>query len=319
MKPYSNDLRQKIIDAYLNAEGSLRTLAKRFSVSLNMVWNLLQRYRETGSVEPKAHGGGREAQLSGERLQRLDRIVEQHSDATLAELCKFVYKQEGIQVSESTMSRALWRLGLTRKKKSLHATERDQRPEVRKARQEYQTQMPEMEADKLIFVDESGVNRGMSRTYGWAPMGQRAEGSKPRNPGKNVSLVGALSTEGVVTSLLLEGSIDGAAFKAFTEELLVPILQPGDIVLADNLNTHKVTGIEEAINSKGAKLQFLPSYSPEFSPIEPCWSKVKEALRKAAARTFSELEEAVKDALDEVTEKDAKGWFKHCGYCIETE
>ena len=117
--------------------------------------------------------------------------------------------------------------------------------------------------------------------------------------------------------MLVKGAINGEAFKAFVEQALAPTLQPEDIVLMDNLNVHKVAGIEEIIQSKQAKLCYLPSYSPDFSPIECCWSKIKECLRSTAARTFDDLQEGVKNALDKVTETDAEGWLKHCGYCIE--
>jgi transposase len=105
-------------------------------------------------------------------------------------------------------------------------------------------------------------------------------------------------------------------FKTFVKDLLVPVLQPGDTVLLDNPNIHKGQGIEAAIRATGATLRYLPAYSPDLSPIEACWSKVKESLRSAGARTFLSLQKALKRALDQITESDIKGWFQHCGYCI---
>lgn len=317
MKPYSNDLRKKVIDAYRNREGSLREIAARFSVSLNFVWLLLQRYKKTGRVDPKPHGGGKKRKIEGVNLIILRQLVERRSDATLRELRQLFFERTGIQVSDSTIWQALWRLGFTRKKKTFHATERDEDDEVRAARAAYQGQMPEMPAEKLKFVDESGINRGMARFYGRAPRGQRAEGAKPYKPGPNISMVGALGIDGITALMLLVGAINGDAFKAFVTQLLVPTLQAGDIVLMDNLKVHKVEGIEEAIAAAGATVQYLPSYSPDLSPIELCWSKLKDALRSMAARTFSALEKGVKTALDDITETDAKAWFKHCGYCIQ--
>jgi transposase len=317
MKSYSDDFREKIVNAYRNGEGSLRKIAKRFSVSLNFVWLLIKRERETGSVSPKPHGGGQKPKIDGIDVIILRRLVKENNDATLLELRELFYQETGIEVSVSTIGRTLGELGWSRKKKTFHATERDEDEDVQQARQAYQEQMPSVPAEKLIFVDETGTNRGMARTYARAPVGQRAQGAKPSNPGKNISLIGAMGIDGVTAAFMLEGSVDAEVFKAFVEKVLAPTLREGDIVLMDNLKAHKVKGIEDIIRSKGATLQYLPSYSPDFSPIEPCWSKIKESLRSTAARTLRALEKGVKKALNSITESDARGWFNHCGYCIE--
>ena len=317
MKPYSNDLRQKVIEVYRQGKSSLREIAERFLVSLSFVWLLVKQFRETGRIDPKPHGGGKKRKIAGADLLILRQLVEEHSDATLLELCNLFFERTGIKVSESTVWQALRRSRISRKKKTLYATERDTDATVRQARQEYRRQQPAMVARKLLFVDETGTNLGMVRTYGRAPIGQRVVGAKPQNPGSNISLVGALGMKGVTAAMLVEGAIDGEAFKAFVEQALAPTLQPGDSVLLDNLSIHKVAGIEEIIQSKQAKLCYLPSYSPALSPIEGCWSKLKECLRSTAARTFDALQEGVKNALDKVTETDVEGWFKQCGYCIE--
>ena len=115
--------------------------------------------------------------------------------------------------------------------------------------------------------------------------------------------------------MMLEGAIDGVAFKTFVEDLLVPTLRAGDLVLMDNSNTPKGKEIKKAIQATGAELKYLPRYSPAFSPLENCWSKLKGFLREMAARPLETLEESVKNALNQITEEDVKGWFKHCGYC----
>lgn len=155
----------------------------------------------------------------------------------------------------------------------------------------------------------------MTRTYARSPQGQRAEGAIPAH-GKNVSLVGALALSCMRTALRVEGAIDGAMFKTFVDELLVPVWQPGDTVLLDNPNIHKGQGIQAAIRATGATLQYLPAYSPDLSPIEACWSKVKEALRSTGARTFPSLQKALNNALAQITPSDITGGFQHCGYCI---
>lgn len=238
MKPYSNDLREKIISAYQNGEGSMRSLAKRFSVSLNFVWLLIERFRETGRVDPKPHGGGQKPVIAGKHVDTLRELVRAHPDATLAELRDRFQKGTGVRVSRSALAAKLKRLGYTRKKKTLHATERDQDEDVRAARLAYRAGQKTMKAGQLIFVDECGAQLGMTRTYARSPRGQRAEGAKPAH-GQNVSLVGALGLSQMKTALMVEGAIDGALFKTFVDGLLVPVLQPGDIVLMDNPTIHK--------------------------------------------------------------------------------
>jgi transposase len=156
MKPYSKDLRTKVVEAYENGEGSLRTIAKRFSVSLNFVWLLWDSYRKTGSVEPKPHGGGQKPAIAGQHMKHFRRLVEKHNDATVKELRDMFYRRTGVAVSESTISRTVNRLGLTRKKKTLHASERDQDEALRRACEQFEGKMPEKDANKFVFVDETG-------------------------------------------------------------------------------------------------------------------------------------------------------------------
>ena len=318
MRAYSNDLRKKILEAYDEKEGSIRKLAKRFSVSFSFVWRLLKRFRKLGIVDPKPHGGGPKPKLDPVHLAVLREVSDANKDATLAELSDLFFQRTTVRVSGSTVARKLKRLRISRKKKTFHATERDT-PEVHKEREEFQRDMVNLPVEKLIVVDEAGINIGMARTYARSLIGTRAEGDKPRNTGSNISLVGALGVSGMTTLMMLEGAVDGDAFNAFIENKLVPTLHQGDIVLMDSINTHKGKKVEEAIRSAGAELRYLPRYSPDLSPIENCWSKLKELLRGIAARTVDNLEEGVKNALDKVTEKDVKGWFQHCGYCVQSE
>jgi len=163
-------------------------------------------------------------------------------------------------------------------------------------------------------VDESGINLALTRLYGRAPRGQRAVGSAPINYGQNITLIGALGRSGLEAPMMIAGAIDGDVFRMWTEQGLCPTLEAGDIVVMDNLQAHKVRGIREAIEGRGAKLIYLPPYSPDLSPIEACWSKIKAALRAAGARTQRGLERAIKQALETITESDALAWFAHCGY-----
>ena len=168
----------------------------------------------------------------------------------------------------------------------------------------------------MKFVDESGVNLAMTRRYGRSPPGTRVVGHVPQNYGPNVTMLGALGIHGLHAVMTVEGATDTAVFRAYITQVLGPTLTLGDIVVMDNLRAHKAVGIQQALARRGARLRYLPPYSPDLSPIELCWSKVKSSLRKAQARTRAALDRALMGALLTVTSSDAQGWFRHCGYTL---
>ena len=198
-------------------------------------------------------------------------------------------------------------------KKTFRATEQET-PEGQQARTAYREAIQAAAPDTLIFLDETGTHIDLARLYAWAPRGQRAYATKPRNRGRALTLIGALGQEGIVATMSVEGGTDGAVFRSYVEQVLSPQLHPGQVVIMDNLKAHKVAGIRETIEATGARLQYLPPYSPELSPIELCWSKLKTFLRTRAARTREALEQALTDALTTITAQDARQWFTHCGY-----
>lgn len=165
-----------------------------------------------------------------------------------------------------------------------------------------------------MFVDETSTNIAMTRRFARAPRGKRAYGKIPRNHGKPTTLVAALGLEGLGAAMTILGAIDTLAFEVYVRDLLCPTLKFGQIVVLDNLSVHKAAVIREHIEAAGCQLFFLPPYSPDLNPIELAFSKLKTALRKAAARTQETLDEAISKALDLVTAEDALGWFHHCGY-----
>jgi transposase len=187
---------------------------------------------------------------------------------------------------------------------------------VEAARSDYHEVIGSVDLRRLKFVDEAGVNLAMTRLYGRAPRGQRVVGSVPQNYGENVTMLGTLAVTGVQAMMTIDGAADGAVFRRFIEQVLAPTLRAGDIVVMDNLSAHKAEGVREAIEARGARLLYLPPYSPDLSPIEKCWSKIKTFLRKAKARTRAALDAAIKQALATVTESDARAWFAHCGYAL---
>jgi transposase len=168
-----------------------------------------------------------------------------------------------------------------------------------------------IEPERLVFLDETGTHLAMTPLYGRAPRGERVHDRRPVNRGRNQTLIGALTLDGVETAMTVEGWTNGPVFLAFVVHCLVPILLPGDVVVLDNLGAHKTQDVRDAIENAGATLLFQPPYSPDLNPIEECWSKVKASLRRSKARTRDALVEAMGEALDAVTPKDSLGWFIH--------
>ncbi len=172
----------------------------------------------------------------------------------------------------------------------------------------------EIDAGRLVFVDEMGSNTALSSLFAWARRGERAHGKAPRNRGKNTTLLASMSAEGMGSCLAVVGSATKAVFESYVERVLAPSLSPGQVVVLDNLAAHKGERVRELVEERGCELLFLPPYSPDLNPIEEAFSKVKALVRKTEARTREALIEALGRALDTVTARDARGFFGHCGY-----
>jgi transposase len=184
------------------------------------------------------------------------------------------------------------------------------------ARARWQNEVTNWDARDLVFLDESGCNTTLHRSYGRAPKGERLEAAVPRNWKENTTIIGALclSETACWQAMVIEGACDRLAFETFIEVVLVPSLRPGQIVIMDNLNVHKSARARELVEVAGCRWEFLPTYSPDLNPIEGMWSKLKAHLRATAARTQDALEAAIKTGLFTVTLQDAHGWFAHAGY-----
>ena len=172
----------------------------------------------------------------------------------------------------------------------------------------------EIDAERIVFVDEMGSNTSLRPLYAWSPKGKRAFGSVPRNWGKNVTLLASITPEGLGPCLAVEGPTTREVFEAYLERVLAPTLKPGRVVVVDNLSAHKGGRVKEIVEGRGCELLYLPPYSPDFNPIEQAFSKIKGLLRRAEARTREALIEAMGLALSAVTTRDARGFFEHCGY-----
>ena len=199
------------------------------------------------------------------------------------------------------------------KKKTYRAAEQDT-PHIQAQREAYQEKMRTIEPHDYVFLDETGVNIAMARHYARALQGERAYASKPVNKGHHITVLGALSLDGIIAAMTVDGSSDTQVFFTYVQTVVVPNLRPGQVVMMDNLSSHHNDRLQTAIEAVGATLEYLPPYSPDFSPIEKCWSKLKEILRAKAARTRDTLDAAITTAFTMITPQDARGWFAHCGY-----
>jgi len=298
MRPFSDDLRLRIHEARQAGE-STAEVAERFGVSTAFVRRLQQRFRLTGCLAPRPHGGGLAPKLA-RREGELRRAAAERPDATPEEH----RERLRLPASRVTVWRAMRRLGLTRKKKSTHASERD-RPDVAKARRRW--------PEKL-----AGVNTAMQRTHGYAPKGRRVVASAPLGGWQAVTFIGALTACGLVAPWALEGAMNGDWFLAYVEQILVPALRPGMVVVMDNLPSHKVKGVETAIQAAGCRVEYLPPYSPDLNPIEKAFSKLKRALRDWAARTVEGVYEGLREIITRFGPAECLNYFRHCGYPLAT-
>ena len=182
------------------------------------------------------------------------------------------------------------------------------------ARRELKAEQPALKASRLVFIDETAVTTKMTRAYGRAPLGERLVAKVPHGHWKTLTLVAALRLDGVTAPYVIDGAMDGRSFLAYVEQVLVPTLRRRDIVFMDNVRTHKVAGVREAIEAAGAQLRYLPAYSPDLNPIENAYAKIKSDLRKGAARTVDALWKLVGRSVKAIAPSECAGYFRHAGY-----
>lgn len=201
-------------------------------------------------------------------------------------------------------------------KKHLHAAERDTE-RVRRQRAAFIEAVQGLDYTRFHFVDETSTNLTYCRRYGRAPGGRRVGQAVPLHSGPNVTLIAALTTHGLGAAMTVGGAVNGDVFAAYLEQVLGPTLRPGDVVVLDNLPAHKVDGLAALVERRGARLVYLPPYSPDFNPIELAFSKLKTKLRQLQARTREALEKALRTATKWIRRQDARNWFGHCGYHVQ--
>lgn len=309
-RAYSADLRARVLDACAAAEVERAEIARRFRISESTLYGWWKQWKEEERRTAKPHAGGSKRQIDPALLRSL---LEEKNDRTGAEMATLYQERTDRRIHPASVSKILRREGISRKKKTLRASEQG-REDVVQARQQFWQEVATIPREDLVFVDESGISTTMTRRYGRSPVGERAHGRVPAGSWTQLTLLGGLSLQGLVACMSIETATDTPVFVAFVRHVLAPALKPGQVVILDNLSPHKAAEVRSLIEGAGCRLLLLPPYSPDLNPIEQAWSKLKALLRSAAARTKKALESALTALIDEITAADAHSYFAHCGY-----
>ncbi|MGZ9409866.1 MAG: IS630 family transposase [Methylocystis sp.] len=310
-RAYSQDLRDRVIDAALSGTPA-RHAAARFGIgdATAIVW--VRRARETGERSARKQGQPRRSKLDPHR-DYLFGLIAVTPDLTISELLERLLAERSVKASRATLWTFLNRCGLTFKKRQLNASEQN-RPDILKRREDWFDGQLDLDPEKLVFIDETWASTNMARKCGRAAKGERLRASIPHGHWKTTTFVAGLRLTGMVAPMVLDGPINGLWFQAYVDQVLVPTLAPGDIVVMDNLGSHKGAGVRKAIAAAGATLLYLPPYSPDFNPIENAFSKLKALLRKAAERTVEGLWDTIGALLPGFTPQECANFFAAAGY-----
>ena len=307
---YSNDLRVRVIRV-VEGGAAARAAARQFVIGDATAIRWAKRWRETGSFEAKSNKGQSRSPLK-KHEEWLLALVRQEPDLTLEEIQRRLLEERQQKAGLGSVWRFFDRHGISFKK-SVRAAEQD-RPDVAAARMAWADDQPKLDPDRLVFIDETGTSTKMARLRGRAPRGERLVGKIPHGHWKTTTFVAGLRSTALTAPCVIDGPMNGNAFLAYVEQVLVPTLKPGDVVVLDNLSAHKVPGIREAIEAAGAKLLYLPPYSPDFNPIEQLFAKLKALLRKAAERSVEGLWNRIACLLDAFLPDECANYFRNSGY-----
>ncbi|WP_443025070.1 IS630 family transposase [Sphingomonas sp. Leaf230] len=291
---------------------SRRQAAVRFGVSAASAVRWQQLANQHGTPAPQQQGGDRRSMRIEAHAGLILDAYKATPDITLAEL-QALLADHGTEVALGTIWRFFARRGITRKKKTAHATEQD-RPDILTRREEWFDGQLDLDPEQLVFIDETWASTNMARRYGRAPRGERLRAGVPHGHWKTKTFVAGLSRTGMIAPWVLDGPMNGDAFTTYVTRVLVPELSPGNVVIMDNLSSHKVPAVRAAIEAAGARLLFLPPYSPDFNPIEMAFSKLKAHLRKAAERTIHGLWDAIGRIVDLYSPQECSNYFAAAGY-----
>ncbi|RWD01462.1 MAG: IS630 family transposase [Mesorhizobium sp.] len=307
----SMDLRERVVAAVKTEGMSRRAAAKRFGVSYSAAIEWVKLDEETGSVAPRKVGGSKPKKLSGAwRDWLIERCRKQAFTlrGLVAELA-----ERGLEVDYRSVWEFVHAEGLSYKKKTLVAAEQD-RPDVARRRAQWLAYQNRIDPARLVFIDETRTKTNMAPLRGWAPVGQRIKAKVPHGHWKTMTFLAALRHDGITAPWLIDGPINGERFRLYIETVLVPTLKPGDIVVMDNLGSHKGKAVRRTIRKAGAKLILLPKYSPDLNPIEQFFAKLKHWLRKAAKRTAETVCQAIGEILNRTTPAECSNYFANAGY-----
>ncbi|WP_245461401.1 IS630 family transposase [Mesorhizobium sp. M6A.T.Ce.TU.002.03.1.1] len=306
----SGDLRSRVLKA--SDEGmSARQAAARFGVGVSSAIRWIARAK-IGELAPRPQGRRRASSLDAHEAFIVG-LIEERKDITLNEMVERLVAEQSVRISRSALSAWLRGHGWTFKKKSAHALEQD-RPDILKRRRDWFDGQLDLDPAKLVFIDETGLSTKMARLRGRAPRGERCRAGVPHGHWKTTTFTGALRLTGMTAPFVYDGAMNGNVFLAYVEQVLVPTLSEGDVVIMDNLPAHKAAGIRDAIEVAGASLLYLPPYSPDFNPIENAFAKLKALLRAKAERTIKALWNTVGAVVDLFTPAECANYFKAAGY-----
>jgi transposase len=309
-KGYSKDLRVRAVELIESGE-SAREAARILNLGASTTIRWMDRWRKTGNVEAKSGTGHSRSPLD-QHKQWLIELIAAEPDLTLEEIRVRLRSQRKQKAGIGSIWRFFDRHDITFKK-TLHAAEQD-RPDVAAERAALKAEQPKLRAPRLVFIDETAVTTKMVRHYGRSPRGERLVSGVPHGHWKTLTLVAALRIDGLTAPYVIDGAMDGPSFLAYVEQVLAPTLRKGDIVFMDNLRTHKIAGVREAIEAVGARVRYLPAYSPDLNPIEQAFSRLKAALRKGAARTVGALYKLIGRLSNSFAPQMCANYFRHAGY-----
>ncbi|WP_412064054.1 IS630 family transposase [Rhizobium sp. SYY.PMSO] len=308
-RPISNDLRKRVVDA-IEAGESCRSVAARFAIAASSAVKWSQRYRSSGSVGPGKMGGHRKRALEPYRAFIVER-VNQTPHLSLHAL-KEELAVRGVKVSHDTVWQFLRREGL-RFKKTLFAREQA-RADIARRRQRWRSWQTGLDPRRLVFIDETWIKTNMAPLRGWGPKGKRLRSFAPHGHWRTLTFLGALRCDRLVAPCVFDGPINGQCFRAYVEQLLLPILEPGDIVVMDNLGSHKSVAIRQIIRNAGARLWYLPPYSPDLNPIEQAFAKIKHWMRLAQKRTVDDTWRYIGNLVKTIEPSECGNYFANAGY-----
>ncbi len=310
---HSHDLRKRVVEAVFDGGMSRNAAAERFEVSIASAVRWAHRFLSTGEMSPAPTGGDRRSDRIEAHRDYLLGLIRRQPDITLLEIQARLIANCSERFSSSVIWRFFDRHEITFKKKTAHATEQT-RPDVVKRRQDWFGAQLGLDPEKLVFIDETGASTNLARKGGRCRQGKRLRVGIPHGHYKSVTLVAGLRLSGLVAQKAFDKPMNAATFEEWVEKRLAPTLSKGDVVVMDNLSSHKGPKVEQLIEAAGAELRYLPPYSPDMNPIEKAFSKLKAFLRKIAERTVVGLMNALETCAEIFKPVECLNYFSACGY-----